>query len=98
MSAFKQPCVYILAIKRNGTLYVGTTNDLAERRLEHRSGQVADFKKEYGVHKLVYYEAHDAMPAAIAREKQIKQWNDVWKFKLIEEKNPEWRDLWQEVT
>ncbi|HET9404130.1 MAG TPA: GIY-YIG nuclease family protein [Burkholderiales bacterium] len=93
-----QPCVYILASKRNGTLYVGVTSDLAKRVWEHREQFVEGFTKKYGVHELVYYELHDDMISAITREKQIKKWNRAWKLKLIEKLNPNWRDLWSEVA
>ncbi|MBI3478940.1 MAG: GIY-YIG nuclease family protein [Nitrosomonadales bacterium] len=93
----KQPCVYILASQRNGTLYIGVTSDLVKRIWEHKNGAVDGFTKEYGVHILVHYELHADMVAAIAREKQIKKWNRAWKLELIESKNPEWRDLWEEI-
>jgi len=93
-----QPCVYILASKRNGTLYVGVTSNLAKRVWEHREQLVEGFTRKYGVHELVYYEIHDDMISAITREKQIKKWNRAWKLKLIEKVNPNWRDLWTEVV
>ena len=89
----KRPCVYILASKRNGTLYVGVTADLARRIWEHRHGEVDGFTKRYSVHHLVYAEFHDAMPDAITREKQIKKWRRAWKIELVERENPTWRDL-----
>lgn len=91
--SMKQPCVYILASKRNGTLYIGTTADLAKRVQEHRTGVVRGFTKDYQVHKLVYFEIHETMEAAITREKRLKKWNRAWKIRLIEEGNPTWRDL-----
>jgi putative endonuclease len=94
----KQPCVYILASKRNGTLYVGVTSDLVKRIWEHRNDVVAGFTKKYGVHTLVYYEFHSDMTSAIVREKQIKKWNRAWKIELIESVNPDWRDLWQGIV
>jgi len=97
MANAKQPCVYILASKRNGTLYVGVTSDLPKRAWEHREQIVEGFTKRYGVHKLVYYETHGNMVSAITREKQLKKWNRAWKLRLIEELNPEWRDLWPEI-
>jgi len=97
MAARKQPCIYILASKQNGTLYIGVTSDLVKRGWEHRNGLVEGFTKNYSVHSLVYYEAHDEMLAAIAREKQLKKWNRAWKLRLIEKSNPEWRDLWPEI-
>ncbi|OGS98152.1 MAG: GIY-YIG nuclease [Gallionellales bacterium RIFCSPLOWO2_12_FULL_59_22] len=93
----KQPCVYMLASQRNGTLYVGVTSDLVKRIWEHKNDTIDGFTKEYGVHVLVYYELHGDMLAAITREKQIKKWNRAWKIELIESANPEWRDLWEEI-
>jgi putative endonuclease len=93
----RQPCVYILASQRNGTLYVGVTSDLVKRVWEHKNDAADGFTKEYGVHILVYYELHGDMPAVITREKQIKKWERAWKIELIEAKNPEWRDLWREI-
>ncbi|HEX5363861.1 MAG TPA: GIY-YIG nuclease family protein [Gallionella sp.] len=94
----KQPCVYILASQRNGTLYVGVTSDLVKRIWEHRNDTVDGFTKKYSVHTLVYYELHEDMLTAITREKQIKKWNRDWKIKLIESVNPEWRDLWEDIV
>ena len=85
--------VYIMASKRNVTLYIGATNDLARRVDEHRQGMVSGFTKRYGVHRLVYYEEHGDVKDAIAREKQIKKWRRAWKMNLVEDVNPEWRDL-----
>ena len=89
----KQYYVYILASRRNGTLYVGVTNDLLRRMYEHRHGLVPGFTKKYGVHILVYYEETPDVKAAIAREKQIKKWNRAWKLEIIESMNPDWNDL-----
>jgi putative endonuclease len=89
--------VYILASKRNGTLYIGVTSDLAKRCYEHKQDMVEGFTKRYQVHNLVYYEKHDDIEEAITKEKQIKKWNRSWKIRLIEEKNPEWRDLYDEI-
>src|SRR4051812_39419971 len=97
MARRKQPCVYILASARNGTLYIGVTSDLVKRVWEHRNEFVAGFAKKYSTHDLVYYEAHDEMLAAITREKQIKKWNRKWKLRLIERDNPEWEDLWPQI-
>jgi putative endonuclease len=85
--------VYIMASKKNGTLYVGVTNDLARRVYEHKNGLVDGFSNRYGVKTLVYYETTDSIEAAIQREKQIKKWNRLWKLELIEGFNPDWRDL-----
>jgi len=97
MSGLKQPCVYILASKRNGTLYVGVTSNLVKRGWEHRANVVEGFTSKYGVHALVYYEMHEDMISAITREKQLKKWQRAWKLRLIEERNAEWRDLWHEI-
>ena len=94
----KQSYVYILASKRNGTLYVGVTSDLIKRIYEHRQNLVEGFTNKYNVHELVYYEVHSDIEAAILREKQIKKWNRRWKLRLIEEMNSEWRDLYQEIV
>ena len=85
--------VYILASRRNGTLYTGVTSDLARRTFEHRNGLVAGFTKRYRVHLLVWYEELDDIHVAITREKQIKGWNRTWKLKLIEKENSGWNDL-----
>jgi putative endonuclease len=89
--------VYILASDRNGTLYVGVTNDLYRRVMEHREGLVPGFTKRYCVKRLVYFEEHGHVEAAIAREKSIKRWRRAWKLQLIEQANPQWRDLWVEI-
>ena len=94
----KDPCVYILASKRNGTLYVGVTSDLYDRMPQHKQGLSDGFTKKYGVTLLVYYEMHDDMLAAIHREKQIKGWKRAWKVRLIEQMNPEWLDLFDETN
>ena len=89
----KQPCVYMLASKRNGTLYVGVTSDLMKRLWEHKNDMVEGFTKRYGVHMLVWHEQHETMESAIAREKAIKEWKRKWKLELIEKENPGWKDL-----
>ncbi len=93
----KEPAVYILASKRNGTLYVGVSSDLSRRVWEHQNDVAEGFTREHGVHKLVYCEFHGDMKTAIAREKQIKKWNRAWKIRLIEENNARWRDLTEEL-
>jgi putative endonuclease len=93
----KQPAVYILASKRNGTLYIGVTSNLQKRAWEHKNDVIEGFTKQYRVHLLVYYELHGDMVSAITREKQIKKWNRAWKIELIEEKNPDWQDLWNNI-
>ncbi len=90
--------VYILANKRDGTLYIGMTNDLLRRVNEHKSGAVEGFTKKYDVHRLVWYEVADTAPAAIAREKQLKKWNRAWKVRLIEAMNPDWKDLYDDLV
>ena len=92
----KQPAVYILASKYNGTLYIGVTSNLVQRVWQHKHDLVEGFTEKYGVHMLVYYELHEDMPAAIQREKQLKKWNRQWKINLIEKTNPAWKDLWEE--
>jgi putative endonuclease len=89
----RQPCVYILASDRNGTIYVGVTSDLVKRLYQHRSGEIPDFTSRYGVTKLVRFELFGEMLPAIAREKQIKNWRREWKLNLIEQGNPKWEDL-----
>ncbi|MBZ0133920.1 MAG: GIY-YIG nuclease family protein [Rhodocyclaceae bacterium] len=94
----RQPCVYILASKRNGTLYIGVTSDLIKRVWEHKNDLVEGFTKEYGVHQLVYFEMLEDMVLAIQREKQMKKWNRDWKIQLIEKDNPEWHDLYDSLV
>ena len=94
----KQPCVYILANERRGTLYVGVTSDLLRRVWQHKNGSANSFTKRYGVHALVWYESHETMESAIVREKSIKNWRRAWKLELIEEGNPEWRDLHEDIV
>ena len=85
--------VYILASKRNGTLYTGITNELARRVYEHKSGLIKGFTKRYSVNKLVYFESTNDVNAAILREKRLKKWKRQWKIELIEKLNPVWNDL-----
>ena len=94
----KQPAVYILASKRNGTLYVGVTSDLEKRIWEHRNNMVEGFTKRYGVHRLVWYELHESMESAIQREKRLKEWKRIWKLELIEGTNPNWQDLYPTIV
>lgn len=93
----KTPCVYILASQKNGTLYIGVTSDLVKRCWEHKENLVEGFTKRYKIHYLVYFELHETMADVIQREKQIKKWRRAWKLSLIEEQNPEWRDLSNEI-
>jgi putative endonuclease len=85
--------VYILASRRNGTLYIGMTDNLARRIWEHQSGVVPGFTRRYGVKTLVWYELHESRTSAFQRERQLKKWNRAWKLELIERLNPNWRDL-----
>ena len=94
----KQPCVYMLASHRNGTLYIGVTSNLIKRIYEHRSDAVEGFTNKYNVHNLVWYEVHADMVQAIVREKQLKKWSRVAKIRLIERDNASWRDLWAELV
>ncbi len=94
----KQPCVYILASKKNGTLYTGVTSNLIQRINQHKNNLVEGFTKKYGVHFLVYYELHDTMETAITREKQVKAWKRQWKIELIEKDNRVWGDLYDELV
>lgn len=94
----KQPCVYILASERNGTLYIGVTSNLPKRVWEHKNDFVEGFTKKYKVHTLVWYELHATMGDAIKAEKQLKEWKRSWKLQLIEEKNSDWKDLYEEMV
>ena len=89
--------VYILASKKNGTLYVGITNDLRKRTYQHKNNLVEGFTKKYKVHNLVYFESTDDVYSAIQREKNLKAWQRTWKTRLIEESNPDWRDLYEDL-
>jgi len=94
----KQPCVYIVANRRRGTLYTGVTSDPPRRAFEHREGLVKGFSTKYDCKMLVWYELHESMIAAITREKQIKAGSRARKFALIEELNPEWKDLYETLV
>jgi putative endonuclease len=94
-AAMKQPCVYIMANKRNGTLYTGVTSNLLQRAYQHRTGLVEGFTKKYGCKMLVWFEAHDTMEQAIIREKLIKGGDRKQKLYLIETLNTDWRDLYE---
>ena len=98
MSATRQYYVYILASKIGGTLYIGVTNHLIRRVYEHREKFVEGFTKKYDVAKLVYFEIHSEIEAAITREKQMKKWNRAWKVRLIEEDNPNWDDVYEKIA
>jgi len=90
--------VYILASNRNGTLYIGVTNDLLKRVYEHKNNLIDGFTKKYSVHRLVYYEQCPDVESALQREKQLKKWNRKWKLGLIEKENPEWIDLYEQLV
>ena len=92
-----QPAVYILASKRNGTLYIGVTSFLAKRIWEHKSDMLEGFTKRYGIHRLVWYELHESMESAIEQEKRLKKWRRSWKLELIQTTNPDWRDLYDTI-
>jgi putative endonuclease len=98
MVTAKQSYVYILASKPRGTLYVGGTSDLVKRIYQHKTEAMKGFTAKYGVHRLVWFETHDDIAYAIAREKELKKWRRQWKLDLIEESNPHWNDLWMEIT
>ena len=89
----KQPCVYILASREYGTLYIGVTSDLLNRLYQHRTNAAQGFTSRYSVYRVVRYELYETMPEAIAREKQLKRWHRQWKINLIESENPQWLDL-----
>ena len=90
--------VYILASRPRGTLYVGVTNDLLRRVTEHRDGLVEGFTRDYDIKMLVYFEPHDSVTEAIAREKRIKRWARAWKIDLIRSRNPDWHDLFDDLS
>jgi putative endonuclease len=94
----KQPCVYILASQKNGTLYIGVTSNLVQRVWQHKNNEVEGFTKKYQIHQLVYFEQHETMESAIIREKRLKKWKREWKINLIEKENPEWHDLWSSIV
>ena len=93
----KQPAVYILASKKNGTLYIGVTSNLIKRIWEHKNNLVKGFTEQYNVHNLVWYELHDNMESAILREKMLKEWKRKWKLEIIEGSNPNWNDLYDAI-
>ena len=94
----KQPCVYILASRKNGTLYIGVTSDLVKRIWEHKNRLVDCFSKKYAVHLLVWFEVHNTMESAILREKHLKKWRRKWKLELINKFNPYWHDLYDDLV
>ncbi|AGA32463.1 Excinuclease ABC, C subunit-like protein [Thioalkalivibrio nitratireducens DSM 14787] len=93
----KQPCVYMMTNRRNGTLYVGVTSNLVQRVWQHKSGVVEGFTKQYSLHRLAWFEVHETMESAISREKQLKAGNRKRKLRLIEALNPDWRDLYADI-
>jgi putative endonuclease len=97
MPILKQPCVYMMASGRNGTLYVGVTSDLIKRVHEHKTDVVDGFTKTHQAHLLAWFEQHEAMAPAILREKAIKEWKRTWKLEMIERTNPYWRDLYDDL-
>ena len=90
--------VYILATKIGGTLYIGVTNDLVRRVYEHKESLAEGFTQKCGIHRLVYFEQHADIEAALQREKRLKQWNRAWKVRLIEQSNPNWVDLYRGIS
>jgi putative endonuclease len=94
----KQPCVYIMASRKNGTLYTGVTSDLVKRVWQHKNNVTEGFTNKYSIHTLVWYELHSDMNEAIKHEKSIKKWRRDWKIKLIEENNPQWDDLYSSLA
>src|ERR1044071_9672581 len=94
----RQPAVYILTNRRNGTLYVGVTTNLLARVHAQHVDLVPGFPRPYGTHRLVYFEMHESILTAISREKQLKRWRRHWKLQLIEDMNPDWQDLWEWIN
>ncbi|WP_250656459.1 GIY-YIG nuclease family protein [Alkalimarinus coralli] len=92
-----QPATYILTNKKNGTLYIGVTSNLIQRVWLHKTKATQGFSSKYGLDKLVYYEIHSDIHGAILREKQLKKWRREWKLNLINQQNPSWTDLWEQV-
>ncbi|MDE2842405.1 MAG: GIY-YIG nuclease family protein [Chloroflexota bacterium] len=93
----RNPCVYILASRPNGAIYIGVTSNLQQRVWQHKSDFVKGHTANYQIHDLVWYEMHDNMESAITREKRLKKWNRGWKLRLIEDTNPGWKDLYEEI-
>jgi len=93
----RQPCVYIMANRRNGTIYTGVTSNLVQRVWQHKFNFIKGFSSCYNTHTLVWYESHETMESAITREKRLKNWKRDWKLKLIERNNPQWTDLYPDI-
>ena len=98
LAVAKQFFVYIMASRRNGTLYIGVTSNLVQRVWNHKQGLVEGFTSKYCVKMLVYFEPHESTESAITREKQLKKWERAWKIRFIEQTNPEWRDLYSTIS
>lgn len=94
----RQPCVYMMASQRNGTLYIGVTSNLIKRIWEHKTNVVEGFTKKYDIHTLVWYEIHETIGSAIQKEKALKKWQREWKMDLIESLNPDWKDLYKTIV
>ncbi len=94
----RQYYIYIMSNKKNGTIYVGVTNDLVRRVSEHKNGLVEGFTKKHALKNLVYFEPFDSIEGAIVREKQLKKWNRAWKMRLIQQTNMDWHDLFAEIV
>jgi putative endonuclease len=94
----RQPAVYIMTNKKEGTLYIGVTSNLVKRVWEHKNNFIKGFTEKYNMHNLVYFEMHQDMLSAITREKQLKKWNRAWKIELIEKYNSGWKDLYSSIT
>jgi len=90
--------VYIMTNKRNGTLYIGLTDDLVKRVWQHREGLLPGFTKRYGLKLLAWFEQHESRDSAFQREREMKKWNRAWKLEVVEKQNPGWRDLWPEIA
>lgn len=93
----KSGCVYLMASRRNGTLYIGVTSELAKRASEHREGRIGGFTRRYGCKMPVWYQAFESLDEARRRELQMKEWRRAWKIELIEKLNPAWRDLYEDL-
>ena len=93
----KQPCVYVMTNKPNGTLYTGVTSNLVQRVWQHKNDLAEGFTKRYGTHTLVWYETHDTMSEAITREKRVKEWKRAWKLEMISAFSPDWHDLYDDL-
>ena len=93
----KSPAIYILTNKPQGTLYIGVTSNLIQRIWQHKNHQAAGFSARYNLNNLVYFEMVEDMYSALSREKQLKNWQRAWKIQLIEQSNPQWRDLWTDI-